>query len=146
MSLELIELWHKRARPEPDAAQFNVQLGCHLEEIVEMCKTLEFKTELGTAVRIGRLFEQLEELSALLKTNALPVRVTNRKEFLDALADQIVTAVGTGHCTGMNVPEAARRVDGSNWSKFIDGYPVFDENGKIAKGPDYKPVDLTGLY
>lgn len=146
MSIESINLWHSRARPTPDAAQFNTQLGCHFEEFAEMCKTLEFKTELGTAVRIGRLFEQIEELAVLLKTNALPVRVTNRKEFLDAIADQVVAGVGAAYCAGMDAPEAVRRVDSSNWSKYVDGQPVFDENGKIAKGPYYKPVDLTGTY
>jgi hypothetical protein len=47
----------------------------------------------------------------------------------------------------MNGPEALRRVNGSNWSKFNDdGQPIFDENGKIAKGPRYERPDLTGLY
>lgn len=39
MSIESIELWHKRARPEPTDKDFNVQLGCHLEEVVEMLGT-----------------------------------------------------------------------------------------------------------
>ncbi len=143
MSIESINLWHSRARPTPDAAQFNVQLGCHLEEIVEMLGT--FTLTRGD----GSMYDALEIFSWVaegLKANEISATITDRKGFLDAIADQVVTGVGAAYCAGMNAPEAVRRVDSSNWSKFVDGQPVFDENGKIAKPATYKPVDLTGLY
>jgi len=40
MSVDSIEMWHKRARPNPTDKDFNVQLGCHFEEIVEMLDAL----------------------------------------------------------------------------------------------------------
>lgn len=143
MSIESINLWHSRARPTPDAAQFNVQLGCHLEEIVEMLGTFELTRGAGD---MRDALEALNRIATSLKANEISATITNRKEFLDSVVDQVVTGVGAAYCAGMNAPEAVRRGDSSNWSKFVDGQPVFDENGKIAKGPYYKPVDLTGLY
>lgn len=67
----------------------------------------------------------------------------DKTELLDALCDQIVTAVGVAHMFGMNIEGALTEVNRSNWSKFVNEAPVFDENGKIAKGPDYTPPDLT---
>ena len=148
MSIESINLSHSRARPTPDAAQFNVQLGCHLEEIVEMLEALHFTHQkFGTSAGGDMsLFTLLSELADEMKAGRIIATVVDRKAFLDAIADQVVTGVGAAYCAGMNVPEAVRRVGSSNWSKFVDDQPVFDENGKIAKGPYYKPVDLTGLY
>lgn len=148
MSIESINLWHSRARPTPDAAQFNVQLGCHLEEIVEMLEALHFTHHtFGTSAGGDMpLLTLLSEMSDEMKAGRLVATVVDRKEFLDAIADQVVTGVGAAYCAGMDAPEAVRRVDSSNWSKFVDGQPVFDENGKITKGPYYKPVDLAGTY
>ena len=54
---------------------------------------------------------------------------------------------GVAHCVGLNISEGVRRVNISNWSKFdSDGQPLRHQNGKIAKGPDYKEPDLEGLY
>jgi hypothetical protein len=73
--------------------------------------------------------------------------IADRRELLDSLADQIVTAVGVGHCANMNVPEAVLRVNKSNWSKYDqDGQPIFKPNGKIDKGPNYVEPDLSGLF
>lgn len=147
MSLELIDLWHKKARPKPTDKDFSVQLGCHLEEVCEMLETVAFHH--GTKPVAGydmEVYVGLCGLADLLKRGKISAVVTGRRGLLDSLADQIVTAVGVGRCAGMDVPEAARRVDASNWSKFIDNEPVFDANGKIAKGPNYRKPDLTGLY
>lgn len=145
MSIESINLWHSRARPTPDAAQFNVQLGVHLEEIVEMLGTFELESHLTNSV-LQESVNNLDWLAKRLKANMSTATITDRKGFLDAIADQVVAGTGAAYCAGMNAPEAVRRVDSSNWSKFVDGQPVFDENGKIAKPATYKPVDLTGLY
>lgn len=71
------------------------------------------------------------------------VREEDRTELLDALCDQIVTATGIGTFLGMNVPGALSEVNRSNYSKFVDGNPVFNENQKVMKGPDYTPPALT---
>jgi len=87
----------------------------------------------------------LGKLSLLMKTNHTAVfpEDANRLALLDALADQIVTATGVGTFLGMNVPGALAEVNRSNYSKFEDGEPVFNENKKVMKGKDYTPPDLT---
>lgn len=71
------------------------------------------------------------------------VREEDRAELLDALCDQIVTATGIGTFLGMNVPGALSEVNRSNYSKFVNGNPIFNENQKVMKGPDYTPPALT---
>ncbi len=143
MSTEAIELWHKRARPEPTAADFNVQLGCHFEEIEEMMQSIVTDDEeVWQEVR-----SQIYVLSKLLKLGELKVRVDDRNEFLDSIADQVVTGIGAAYCAGMKAADACDRVNTSNWSKFDhNGQPIRDANGKIKKGPNYQPPVLDGLY
>lgn len=143
MSTEQIELWHKRARPTPTAEDFNVQLGCHFEEIDEMMLAVKTsEPELWEKVRLD-----ISWLSKLLKSGRVKATITDRKELLDAIADQVVTGVGVGHCAGMKTADAVAAVNRSNYSKFDkDGYPIFNEQGKVMKGPDYAPPDLEGLY
>jgi hypothetical protein len=146
MTVEYVEMWHKRARPQPTFEQFNVQYGCHLEEIAEQLESLTGNDEYVHSQLI-KATAMLHKLSLILKSGEGTVFIQDRKEFLDAAADQIVTNVGTTYCARMNGSEALRRVNGSNWSKFdSDGQPIFDENGKIKKGPRYAPPDLIGLY
>lgn len=146
MTLEHIELWHTRARPEPTEHDFNVQLGCHLEEIVEMLQTLDFECD-GTTFEATALSQAMTDLGMALKSGEVSARIINRKEFLDSLGDQVVTTMGVGYCAQMNTSKATKRIDDSNWSKFgTDGLPIKDAHGKIAKGPDYKAPDLQGLY
>jgi hypothetical protein len=146
MTIEFVEMWHKRARPNPDFEQFNVQYGCHLEEIAEQLESLTGNDEYVHAALI-RATAAMHKLSMILKSGEGTLFIRDRNEFLDAAADQHVTNIGATYCAHMNGPEALRRVNGSNWSKFNDdGQPIFDENGKIAKGPRYERPDLTGLY
>jgi len=146
MSIESIELWHKRARPNPTDKDFSIQVACHLEEVVEMLDTLMFDhgspmPGSGTLARSA-----LDTLSAALKKGYATASVLDRKELLDSLADQIVTAVGVGHCAGMQTAKACERVNTSNWTKTVDGEFIRDANGKIAKPATYVAPDLEGLY
>lgn len=144
--MNTIELWHKRARPSPDIAQFNVQLGCHLEEVVEMldCLSVQF----GIHHEFVEAIEKLEHLSTILKRGDGKVKAYDREKFLDSLADQVVTAIGVGYCAGMKTMDAIEEVNRSNWSKFdnVTGLPKFDEHGKIIKGDNYSPPNLKGMY
>jgi hypothetical protein len=153
MSIDSIALWHKRARPTPSHRDFDVQVGCHLEEVLEMLETLEFSytDEFGTYLPVKghntAAYSALKQLADNLKSGATEARITDRMDLLDSLADQVVTAVGVGHCAYMGVTDACAQVNSSNWSKFDDnGQPIFDAKGKIAKGPRYAPPDLEGLY
>ena len=141
MSIDSIELWHRRARPDPVQENFNVQLGCHIEEFIEMLDATKFNNT-WTNLRY-----ELVLLADRLKANMENAEIVDRKEFLDSLADQIVTSVGVGHCAGMKTSDAVDAVSRSNWSKFDDeGFPIFNESGKIMKGANYKRPYLEGLY
>lgn len=145
---DLIEMWHKRARPAPTQEEFNTQLGCHVEEFVEMLDAVYLQIA-GTTMDydIEELYVALDKLARKLKTNEVTAHITHREDFLDSIADQVVTGVGAAYCAGMQPTEALRRVNQSNWSKFdTDGQPLRDADGKIAKGPNYEPPNLEGLY
>ena len=66
----------------------------------------------------------------------------DRVALLDAICDRIVTGIGMAHMLGMDIIGALDEVNRSNFSKFEDGKPVFNEHGKIKKGRDYKAPEL----
>ena len=144
MTIESIALWHKRARPAPTTKAFNVQLGCHLEEVVEMLETLDMKA--GQHEYDQALF-YLNNLAVAFKYGEATADIVDRRAFLDSIGDQVVTVVGVGYCAGMNVVDAVDEVNISNWSKFDhNGEPTFDDNGKIAKPSTYRPPFLDGMF
>lgn len=143
--IDAIELWHKRARPEPTDRDFNTQIGCHFEEFEEMLSTLT-SADAMTYARLVHLQECVSALASQLKRGIGSVQILDRCGFLDSLADQVVTAIGAGHCAGMRTAEACERVNASNWTKTVDGEFIRDANGKIAKPATYVAPDLTGLY
>lgn len=140
METELIRKildWFKAAVPDPTDKNRAVQVGCHFEEVSEMALALD-DTVLGTQAQAAATYYKTE--------GTLPkMSQYQRIDLLDALCDQIVTAVGVAHMHGLDIETALHRVNGSNWSKFVDGKPVFDENGKIKKGPGYFKPSLTDL-
>lgn len=140
MIINSILKWQATARPNPDAAAFQVALGCHAEEFVEMLESLE-QTE-----AVLKAWAALDNLSALWKSGKHIPAIKDREGFLDSLADQIVTATGVGHCANMNIVEACVRVDASNWTKFVNDKPIFNAQGKIAKPDTYTPPNLDGLF
>lgn len=146
MSIDLITLWFEKARRFPDEKDLNVQTGVHFEEVAEMLDAMLSDDEY-TLLLMERAHTALLKLATHLKYGGT-FFIRDRKEFLDALCDQIVTATGTGHAAGMNVTEGVRRVNTSNWTKYdvATGEPLFDANGKIKKGPNYEPPNLNGCY
>lgn len=131
-----IKGWFELAVPTPTDKNRAVQIGCHFEEVGEMLQTLPtnhpcLRDDLAD---IANDYKRRQEVSP---------EEPDRLELLDALCDQIVTAVGVAHMFGMNIEGALAEVNRSNWSKFVDGKPVFDANGKIAKPPSYSKPDLT---
>ena len=135
-----IKEWFKAAKPNPSTADVCVQIGCHYEEVSEMNAVLNYDVEYmleATAEEYsgyysGYLGAALEELSA-----------DARVELLDSLCDQIVTAVGVAYMMGMDIEGALAEVNRSNWSKFKGGVPVLNSQGKIVKGVEYTPPELS---
>lgn len=137
--------WHKRACPAPDQKAMLVQMGCHFEEVAEMLDTIRAMDEVGGKA-MDEAAEALHHLAEMLKSGRRQFYIVDRTELLDSLADQMVTAVGVGYRAGMQPVEALTEVDISNWSKFDEqGQPIFDDNGKVKKGPNYRKPDLKGL-
>lgn len=147
MSLPSITLWAQRLNPNPTERTLNVQIGCHLEEVAEMLDCIVGDRD-RAELAVSQAYEAVVALATALKVGEYQVSIPKglRADFLDSLADQGVTAASVAYNANMNLIEAQHRVDQSNWSKFVDGQPLYDENGKCAKGPNYQPVDLTGLY
>ena len=134
-----IKEWFKAAKPNPSTADACVQIGCHYEEVSEMSSVLYDDVEhalaataLAYQMNRGRYLAYVEELSA-----------DERVELLDALCDQVVTAVGVAYMMGMDIEGALAEVNRSNWSKFEGGVPVFNAQGKIDKGVEYTPPELS---
>lgn len=138
--LQSIYNWQRTARPNPTARDLSTALGCHFEEIAELTESLHLSR------RGSYLLNALHDYANALKKGEESVLIKDREEFLDAIADQVVTGVGVGYCAGMNVVEAIDEVDTSNWSKTENGQFLRDANGKIIKGKDYRKPDLRGMF
>jgi hypothetical protein len=143
--IDFIEMWHEKARPVPNDDHLRVQTGVHFEEVQEMLASMRGADEYSDLM-LDLLHTALTVVSLGMKQGQIKFTVRDREDFLDSLCDQIVTSVGVGHCAGMNMSEAVRRVNHSNWSKFKNGKPEFDKNGKIIKPDTYTPPNLEGLY
>jgi predicted HAD superfamily Cof-like phosphohydrolase len=145
--IDMINLWFKRAIPEPNKRNLEVQLACHFEEIGELLETLK-GTDMFSENLINDAERAMLKLSTALKTGMAGLEIADRREFLDAVCDQIVTATGSAYMAGMAVEDAVAEVNTSNWSKFdSDGNPIFDANGKISKNyATYRKPNLEGLY
>lgn len=134
MSLEKTKQWFEQAIPEPTVEQACIQVGCHIEEFHEMLWSMSMQS-----LEIQNIEESFKNCDKMAMAD---VKFCNKNELLDSLVDQIVTAVGVGHMMGMDVLGALEEINRSNFSKFEDGKPVFDVNGKITKGKDYVKPNL----
>ena len=135
-----IKEWFKAAKPNPSTADVCLQIGCHYEEVSEMVAALcddDAACELADTALLYKMKNNLY-IAAIEELNA-----DARVELLDALCDQVVTAVGVAYMMGMDIEGALAEVNRSNWSKFEGGVPVFNEHGKIAKGVEYTPPELS---
>lgn len=157
MTIRSIQEWHELARPTPDQKQFDVQLGCHFEEVKEMLESLAITNNpaykpssddanVPASAVFSTALNSIGILAEALKAGIFTANIENRKELADSIGDQVVTGVGVAHCAGINGTLVVERVNYSNWTKFVDGKPVFTAQGKIAKPDTYTPADLTGTY
>ena len=88
-------------------------------------------------LRINLISEELEELKDAVKNNDL-------KEVIDALTDILYVTYGAGHAFGVDLDKCFEEVQNSNMSKLgEDGKPIYNESGKVMKGPNYFKPDLN---
>ena len=96
-----------------------------------------FSTDKINKLRLDLIKEELEELTeAMNKKNLL--------EVADALTDILYVTYGAGHAFGIDLDKCFEEVQKSNMSKLgKDGKPIYNEFGKVMKGPDYFKPDLS---
>ena len=88
-------------------------------------------------LRIDLIKEELEELTEAMKNNDL-------LEVADALTDILYVTYGAGHAFGINLDKCFEEVQNSNMSKLDEnGKPIYNELGKVMKGPNYFKPDLS---
>lgn len=143
-SVELCLDFFRAAVPVPGVKNITTQLGCHFEEVREMIQSLRPAHAHPDA---GFFMKQAEDaihaLAEMLKNDSSSLGSIDRVEFIDSVADQMVTAVGSAYMLGMKPLEAFIEVNNSNLSKFdADGNPIFDANLKVMKGPGYFKAQL----
>ena len=97
----------------------------------------DLSTEKINKLRVSLINEELEEFKEAIKNNDL-------KEVADALTDILYVAYGAGHAFGINLDKCFDEVQQSNMSKLgDDGKPIYNDKGKVMKGPNYFKPDLT---
>lgn len=124
------------ANDAPDTDRFPVQLGCHLEEVVEMLQEV-YVADYDVNLALEEACLELTKAAEALKAGRQEVSVDNSGAFNDSVLDQRVTGTGLMRMLGVDVAEDVARVDVANFTKFVDGKPLYKEGGKIAKGPNF---------
>ena len=97
----------------------------------------EFPEEKVVNLRYDLIKEELEELKQSINDKDII-------EVADALTDILYVTYGAGHAFGIDLDQCFEEVQSSNMSKLgEDGKPIYNESGKVMKGPKYFKPDLT---
>tara|TARA_X000000950_G_scaffold153421_1_gene188398 strand:- start:104 stop:475 length:372 start_codon:yes stop_codon:yes gene_type:complete len=90
-----------------------------------------------TSLRYELVKEELDELKEAIDNKDI-------KEVADALTDILYVTYGAGHAFGINLDKCFEEVQNSNMSKLgSDGKPIYNDKGKVMKGPNYFKPDLN---
>ena len=96
-----------------------------------------FSTDKINKLRIDLIKEELDELSQAMENKDL-------LEVADALTDILYVTYGAGHAFGINLDKCFDEVQNSNMSKLDEnGKPIYNEHGKVMKGPNYFKPNLS---
>ena len=103
----------------------------------EVKKNSELSSEKINSLRLSLIQEELNELTKAIKENDI-------LEVADALTDILYVTYGAGHSFGINLDKCFEEVQKSNMSKLgKDGKPIYNEHGKVMKGPNYFKPNLS---
>jgi len=103
----------------------------------EIKKKAEFPNEKIITLRYDLINEELNELKEAIEKRDI-------KEVADALTDILYVTYGAGHAFGINLDKCFEEVQNSNMSKLgNDGKPIYNDKGKVMKGPKYFKPDLS---
>ena len=96
-----------------------------------------FSDDKTNQLRLDLITEELEELKNAMESKDL-------LEVADALTDILYVVYGAGHAFGINLDNCFDEVQRSNMSKLgEDGKPIYNDNGKVMKGPNYFKPDIS---
>ena len=114
------------------------KVGIFMKTFGQEVKTKsELSNDKINELRISLINEELEELKKAIKDNDI-------LEVADALTDILYVVYGAGHAFGINLDECFNEVQESNMSKLgSDGKPIYNESGKVMKGPNYFKPNLN---
>ena len=102
----------------------------------EIKEKASFPNDKITNLRLDLIKEELGELKVAINNKDL-------KEVADALTDILYVTYGAGHAFGINLDSCFKEVQNSNMSKLgKDGKPIYNDRGKVMKGPNYFKPDL----
>ena len=102
----------------------------------EIKEKASFPNEKITSLRYDLIKEELEELKDAINNKDI-------KEVADALTDILYVTYGAGHAFGIDLDKCFEEVQNSNMSKLgEDGKPIYNEFGKVMKGPNYFKPNL----
>ena len=97
----------------------------------------EFPNDKIVQLRCELIKEEFEELNQAIKDKDI-------KEVADAITDILYVTYGAGHAFGIDLDKCFEEVQQSNMSKIgMNGKPIYNENGKVMKGPNYFKPDLN---
>ena len=114
------------------------KVGTFMKTFGQEVKTKpSLSTEKINKLRIDLIKEELEELTEAMKNKDL-------LEIADALTDILYVTYGAGHAFGIDLDKCFEEVQNSNMSKLDEnGKPIYNESGKVMKGPNYFKPDLS---
>ena len=96
----------------------------------------QFPDEKTIQLRFNLIKEELNELEQAMKNK-------NLKEIADALTDILYVTYGAGYAYGIDLDKCFKEVQRANMSKLgVDGKPIYNEKGKVMKGPNYSEPNL----
>ena len=103
----------------------------------EIKEKASFPDDKITSLRYELVKEELDELKEAIDNKDI-------KEVADALTDILYVTYGAGHAFGINLDKCFEEVQNSNMSKLgSDGKPIYNDKGKVMKGPNYFKPDLN---
>ena len=103
----------------------------------EVKKKPSFSTDKINKLRLDLIKEELSELTDAMNNKDL-------LEVADALTDILYVTYGAGHAFGIDLDKCFDEVQNSNMSKLDeDGKPIYNDHGKVMKGPNYFKPDLS---
>ena len=116
------------------------KVGLFMKKFNQEVKTSSgLSSEKINLLRISLISEELDELKKAISDN-------NIVEIADALTDILYVTYGAGHAFGINLDKCFNEVQESNMSKLDqDGKPIFNEHGKVMKGPNYFKPNIKAI-